>query len=211
MQIIDCEQNSPAWKAARMGIPTASMFAAVCQLPGPRGGSASARDTYLYKLAGEQLTGLQMANVNTATTRRGHDREQIAVDRYEFITGNQCEKVGFIRNDDLVRIGGVGASPDRLIDSDGLLEAKTREAHLQIELLLTDQLPPEHIYQIQGQLWVAERDWCDFICESPRLELFTKRVYRNDRMAAEIKVAVDQFNQDLEDVIYTIRRRIDDE
>jgi hypothetical protein len=59
MQIIDCEQGSPEWFAARAGIPTASEFHTVMAV-GKQGGKSVTRVAYLNKLAGEILTGEPM-------------------------------------------------------------------------------------------------------------------------------------------------------
>ncbi len=62
LEIFECEQNSPEWYQARMGIPTASQFSTVLMTKGVKGGVSKTRQTYLYKLAGEILTGESMEN-----------------------------------------------------------------------------------------------------------------------------------------------------
>jgi hypothetical protein len=66
MQIIECEQGSPEWFAARAGIPTASEFHTVMAV-GPKGGKSVTRVDYLNKLAGEILTGEPMASYSNET------------------------------------------------------------------------------------------------------------------------------------------------
>ena len=51
MKIIDCEQGSDEWFAARLGKVTASEFYNVLN-------KKTGRGTYMYKLAAERLTGL---------------------------------------------------------------------------------------------------------------------------------------------------------
>lgn len=195
MQIYrDIEQGTPEWFAVRAGIPTASMYSAV-MAKGKGGESSKTRRTYMLKLAGERLTGEPMDNYSNSHMERGHEHEPLARQAYTFLMGVEPEQVGFIRS------GDTGASPDSLVGSDGLLEIKSKLAHLHLEVLLSDKVPTEHIAQVQGQLWVAEREWCDFVSYCPRLELFRKRVYRDEKKIAEIAKAVDQFNAELHAIV----------
>lgn len=121
LEIIACEQGSPEWTQSRLGIPTASEFAAI--LTKGRGGAESkTRLSYLYKLAGERLTGEPMESISSFHMERGKLMEDEARSVYGFVTGRVCERVGFLRR------GKAGASPDALIGQDGLLEIKTNQA-----------------------------------------------------------------------------------
>ncbi|WP_248313038.1 YqaJ viral recombinase family protein [Bosea sp. F3-2] len=129
LEIVNCIQGSPEWAQARLGIPTASEFASI--LTKGRGGAESrTRQSYLYKLAGERLTGEVMACFSSPHLERGRLMEEEARSAYSFVTGLDCESLGFLRR------GQAGASPDALIGEDGLLEIKTKLPHLLIEALL---------------------------------------------------------------------------
>src|SRR4051812_4435301 len=108
MEILNMDQGSPEWFAARAGIPTASMFATV-MASGKNGGESKGRRTYMLKLAGEIITGEPMDNYSNGHMERGHVMEPEARDLYSFMTDAEPELVGFIRN------GRKGASPDSLI------------------------------------------------------------------------------------------------
>ena len=198
LDVLECDQNSEEWHRARMGIPTASMFATV-MAKGRSGGDSKTRKTYLHKLAGEILTGQPMESYGNAHMERGHELEQEASDAYAFIKEAQPERVGFIRN------GRAGASPDRLVGADGLLEIKTKLPHLMVETILRDDMPPEHRAQCQGQLWIAEREWIDLACYWPGMPLFIHRAYRDDAFIAELSEAVDAFNAELDQVVAKVR------
>lgn len=78
----------------------------------------------------------------------------------------------------------VGASPDGLIGSDGLLEIKvpfSREQHHTY-----GNGPGSAMWQVQGQLMCTGRAWADFVSfdpsERPELQLFTTRVQRDHAM-----------------------------
>lgn len=199
MQIFDCDQSSPEWYAARLGIPTASMFKTVMAV-GPKGGKSATRVDYLNKLAGEILTGEPMANFVSPDMERGKIMEDEARDLYAFMTGAELQRVGFIRS------GNAGASPDSLIGSKGGLEIKSAAAHIQVERLLADELPSEHKAQVHGSMWIAEREWWDFISYSPKLPLFVKRIYRDEDYIKSIALAVELFNVELQQTVEYIRR-----
>jgi len=186
IEIINCEQNSPEWFAARLGIPTASQFSTVMAK-----GQGKTRRTYMLKLLGERLTGEMTEGYSNAAMERGHEMEASARNAYAFESGNAPELVGFVRN------GEQGASPDALIMLDGILEIKTKAPHLQLDVILKGKVPTEHSAQIQGQLWVSEREWCDFVSYWPGLPLFVKRVYRDEEKISQIKEAVQLFNEEL--------------
>jgi hypothetical protein len=77
------------------------------------------------------------------------------------------------------------------------LEINTKLPHLISDLILKDELPPEHKAQTQGQLWVAEREWVDLICYWPSLPPFVKRAHRDEAYIKTLAVAVDKFNEEL--------------
>lgn len=200
MQIVACDQNTPEWHAARLGIPTASEFHTVLAKGTDRKSPSVTRRAYLHKLAGEIITGEPMEGYTNAHMERGKVMEDEAREMYSFMVETRPERVGFIRN------GNAGCSPDSIIGADGMLEIKTKLPHLLIDLLLKDEFPPEHKAQCQGQLWVAEREWIDIVVYWPRMPLFVKRAHRDEEYIATLAAAVDQFNSELTDLIEKVRR-----
>lgn len=198
MEIINCEQGTPEWFAARAGIPTASMFATV-MASGKGGGESVTRRKYLYQLAGEIITGEPMESFSNAHMERGKEMEAEARDTYAFIKGVSPEQIGFIRS------GDKGCSPDSLIGDAGMCEIKTKLPHLQIEVLLRGGCPPEHKAQCQGALWVAEREWIDFVSYWPKMPLHVARVVRDEDYIKELSEAVRIFNEDLAILVEKIR------
>jgi len=200
VEIIDCEQNSEEWLRARMGIPTASEFATV-MAKGKGSSPSKTRRTYMLKLLGERMTGEPAENFSNRHTDRGHEMEPEARDAYAFMTDNDPTQVGFMRN------GEKGASPDSLVGDSGLLEIKTKLPHLQLGVLDCGEVPAEHIPQTQGQIWVAEREWCDFASYWPGLPLFVKRVYRDEVYIKKLDAAIVQFLDEMNELHERIRAR----
>lgn len=195
MQIIrDLEQGSDEWLAIRMGIVTMSnMSALLVNGKGEEGFGAEAF-SYMNTLIGERITQ-EIADPFTGNrhTERGHELEPKARALYEAQTDLSCEQVAIILNH------GCGYSPDSLVGDDGLNEIKTKLPKYQVELILSDDVPKEHLAQCQGGLWVSDREWIDFISYWPGMPLFVKRLHRDETMIRKMAERVKTFYEILED------------
>ena len=198
VELLDLEQGTEAWFQVRAGLPTASEFATV-QARGKDGGESVTRRSYMLKLAGELLTGLPAPEgYRNADMDRGHDQEAEARSLYAF-TYEPVTRIGFIRN------GRKGASPDSLVGSAGGLEVKCAIPSVQIDRLLKGRVPPEHVAQVQGNIWVSEREWWDFMSYCPGLPPLIVRAPRDEAYIAQLSKAVDAFNSELDAVVASIR------
>lgn len=195
VQILTCEQGSVDWFAARRGIPTASEFSTVMAK-----GEGKTRKAYMLKLAGEILTEEPMESYSNGNMERGKVMEDDARTAYALLKDVDPVRVGFIRN------GDKGCSPDSLIGERKGLEIKTALPHIQIDRLMRNELPSEHRAQVQGSLWVAERDTWDFVSYWPKLPLFVKPVYRDEGYIANLAGEVARFNDELQKVVEQIRQ-----
>lgn len=197
VEVIDCEQGSDTWFTARLGIPTASRFADLMAK-----GEGKMRGRYLHELAAETLRGSpEPDSYSNAHMERGKAQEDEARQLYAFMTDHEPHQVGFLRN------GRAGASPDSLIGDAGGLEIKTALGHIQIERLKAGKLPPEHRAQVQGNLWISERQWWSFMSYSPGLPPLIVRVERDDAYIAELAKAVVAFNDELDMLVASLRSR----
>jgi hypothetical protein len=193
LEIFTCPQGSDEWRRARMGVPTASEFHSVLAK-----GQGKTRRKYMLELLGERLTGEPMAQFSNVHTERGHLLEPEARALYSFDVSEPLTQVGFIRRD------GVGCSPDSLVGEDGLLEIKTKLPHLQLEVLLDDRVPPEHMAQCQGALWVSGRKWLDFVSYCPGLPLFIKRLFPDEEYFVKLSEALTAFELEMRELAKTL-------
>lgn len=193
-EVVDVDQNSPEWYAARAGCVTASRFKDVLAK-----GQGKMRAAYLYQVAGEILTGKPMQTCKNAAMERGHEWEDEARNLYAFMKDVETQEVGF------VRMGRVGCSPDSLIDDDGMLEIKTKAPHLMVEIIDKDKTPPEHMAQLQGQLWIADREWVDLALYCQGFPLVVRRIHRDEEHITEIREGVDAFLADLDRVVARVQ------
>jgi len=199
IEIIDCEQNSPEWLAARCGVVTASRFKDVLAK-----GEGKTRSKYLYELTAEILRGYPEEDGYTnAHMERGHIQEDDARQLYAFINDVEPRRVGFVKD------GRKGCSPDSLIGDEGGLEIKTALGHIQAERLIRRVLPSEHKAQVQGSLWVTGRQWWDFCSYSPGLAPLILRVERDEEFIAQLAKAVDAFTEELDAIVASIRTHQD--
>jgi hypothetical protein len=202
IEVFDMEQGGEEWHRARMGIPTASMFATV-MARGRGGGLSLTRAKYLRQLAAEIVTDDPMPEgYISADMERGRIMENEARNYFTLIRQEQPQRVGFIRN------GNKGASPDSLLGTNSGLEIKSAAPHVQIERLEQDRLPLEYVCQVQGSMWVAEREHWEFISYCPKLPPLIVTVDRDEDKIAQIAEAVDMFNEELAMMVEWLKRLI---
>lgn len=190
LEIFNFEQGTPDWFEVRRGVVTASRFSDVLAK-----GQGITRRKYLLTLAGEAITGEVAESYSNAHMERGHVMEADARNLYAFAHDVEPELVGFMRR------GRAGASPDSLIGDEGLLEIKSKLPHLQLDVLDKGKLPSDHVAQVQGQLWISGRAWCDFVSYWPKLPLFVVRVERDEAYIASLSQAVADFVGELDSYI----------
>lgn len=195
MQIItNIEQGSQEWLDLRLGIVTCSELD--CLLVNGKGeaGFGAGAFTYMNTLIGERITG-EAADpfIGNRHTERGHELEGVARGLYQERCGVQTQQVAIILNH------GIGYSPDSLVGDPGLTEIKTKLPKFQVEVILSDEIPKEHIAQCQGGLWVSEREWIDFVCYWPGMPLFIKRAYRDEVLIRKLSERVKTFYELLDE------------
>lgn len=196
----DLEQGTPEWHAARCGVVTASVFATVMAKGRTAGTPSETRKKLLYQLAAEIITGEYVPTWDgNKHTERGHVMEPQVRDLYMATSPHECRQVGFMRR------GRIGCSPDTLVGDEGLLEIKTKLPHLQIEAVLAGKLPNEHVAQVQGQLLVSGRQWCDFRSYWPGLPELRVRVYRDLEYLSTLNQELHQFIHELDNLVAKIK------
>ena len=157
-------QGTPEWHALRLGKVTASRVADV--IAKTKSGPSASRAKYAGELIAERLTGTTGERFTNAAMACGTEQEPAARKTYEFYRDTDVEQVAFVLHP---TIGDSGASPDGLVDVDGLVEIKCPETHTHIETLLGQAVPAKYITQMQWQMACTGRAWCDFVSYDPRL------------------------------------------
>jgi len=177
MRIIDCKQQSEEWDRWRHR-PTASEFGKFCTPA--RGDYSSQATAYAAKIVAKKL-GVYTEPPPTFWMEWGTEHEPNAKLAYTKQTGREVQDVGFVVPDGT---DAYGCSPDGLVGEDGLIEIKCPAPETLISMhalrakanALPVELPLAYRPQVQGQLLITGRQWCDFYVWHPLLKPFLLRV-----------------------------------
>ena len=191
MKIIDCQQGTPEWFQSRRGIPSASNFDKIVTTKGEPSKQAQ---KYMWQLAGEAITESTEETYQNSAMLRGVELESEARIFYELVKDVQVEQVGFCIHD-----VGFGCSPDGIVGDDGIIEIKCPSLAVAVGYLLDGGLPTDYFQQVQGQLLVTDRKWCDFISYYPGLPPLIVRVEPDkkfiEKLHNELKLFCKNLNQ----------------
>jgi hypothetical protein len=173
MRVSDAIQGSEEWLETRLGRPTASNFG---KLITPTGKASTSAQSYIDELIAQRITGEIPEFFKSEAMQRGNDLEPIAKSLYEFTYDVDVKEVGLCLHDRYE----CGASPDGLVGLDGGLEIKCPLPHTHVSYLRDGCIPAKYIPQVQGCLWITEREWWDFMSYHPSMEDLIVRVYRDN-------------------------------
>lgn len=200
MILHDVIQGTTEWLAVRAGIPTASAFDRIVT---PKGKPSAQAEKYMHMLLAERIMGHPVLQVQTSWMGRGKELEGEAVLYYEGVRELDTTVIGFVTNDERT----IGASPDRFVGEDGLLELKVPAEHTHVGYLLTRAVDAEYYPQAQGQLWVTGREWLDIMSYHPEMPPAIIRVERDDGYIATLNEAVTRFSWTLERMAEELKGR----
>jgi putative phage-type endonuclease len=190
-------QGSPEWFALRVGKVTASRMADL--MAKTKTGFGASRANYMAELVAERLTGQPAERFTNSAMNWGTETEPQARAAYAFFRDMNVTETGFFNHP---KIAMSGASPDGLVGDDGLLELKCPNTATHIESLLSGAVAEKYILQMLWQMACTGRKWCDFASFDPRLppklQLFVKRIPRDEKRIAELEDAVRAFLSELD-------------
>lgn len=191
----DIEQNTEAWYDLRRGMVTASEFSTVLAQGRKRGDPSVERRKYMLTLISDRMGGAPADNYSNRYMERGKALEGDALTLYHALHAEPT-RVGFVkRNDD------VGCSPDAFVGDAGMVQIKTAAPSIQLERVLKPELPAEYVCQVQGELWVCEREWSDFVSYWPGLPLMVVRVHRDEKAIKSIELGVEMFLNEMRELM----------
>jgi hypothetical protein len=199
-------QRTIEWHQERLGKPTASRFADIKYARDGKSWSDKTM-TYMRELLAERLTG-QWNEAYGHAIDWGVEHEDEARELYQSQMKTKVDTVGFIQRD------GSGGSPDGVIPVGAgfkaVIEIKcpyNSSAHLDYILNGID----DHMAQIQGNIYFTDAIWCDFISYDLRmpegLQLFIKRVNRDEDYIADMMARVFKFTADLDEMEKKVREQ----
>lgn len=202
----DLEQGSDEWLQARCGIVTASVVGKLLTPKLQVADNETSRGV-TETLVAERLTGFVEYVHPTFDMQRGSLDEAYARDLYREQHA-PVREIGFATN----TFNGhtLGASPDGLIADLGGLEIKSPKAKTHLRTILADEVPAEHLPQIQTSMLVLEREWWDFESYAGGWPIYVKRVYADPAWHKAIRDALDKFEENAARMIDAYRAAVGD-
>jgi putative phage-type endonuclease len=203
-------QGTEEWFQQRLGKVTASRISDV--IAKTKTGISTSRQNYLIQLVSERLTGKKTDSYTNQAMQDGTEREPIARKLYESKTNSIVTEVGFF---DHPVIKNSGASPDGAVNSEeegkyaGLIEIKCPIETTHTNTLMSKSVPTKYIPQMQWQMACTNAKWVDFISFNPNfpdeLQVFIKRLDRDDDYIAELETEVIKFLEEIEQTIIKLK------
>lgn len=159
-------------------------------------------------LAAERITSHIEDTWITRDMERGIDAEPYARDLYAKHCADQpVTECGFMIRD--FRAFVLGYSPDGLVGDDGLIEIKAPRQKGHLSTVVSDEVPPHYMAQLQAGLLVSGREWIDFVSYSGGMHLWPKRVTPDLKWQAAIKAAVERAERAIDDLVTAYRQAVD--
>jgi putative phage-type endonuclease len=192
----DLVQGTPEWLAIRLGKFTASSALAIST-----GGAGL--ETLCFEKAAEIKTGKAAKESYTnGDMDRGNENEPLARNAYELETGSMVTIVGFVGKNKRV-----GCSPDGFVGEDGLLEIKCPNDVNYIKYILDPEIPKKYYLQMQMQMDVTGRKWCDYVVFNANFidrPIIIKRVERDEEAIEKIRLGTEKGSERVDGILAAI-------
>lgn len=204
-------QGSDEWHQARCGLLTASEIGLILT-PTLKIADNDKTRMHVWELAAQRITNYVEPTYVGDAMLRGHVDEITARGLYSERVAPVTE-TGFVTND---RWGfTLGCSPDGIVGDDGLIECKSRIQKYQIQTIVEHYrdggIPADYILQVQGQMLVTERKWCDFISYSGGLPMIPMRVEADPEIQDKIIEAATKMEVRINEAVADYQAAIESE
>lgn len=209
-QIIDCEQRSEEWYAARAGRFTGSVASDAMRTI-KSGAFSAARKHLRMRLALERITGKpQEDRFASAAMQHGIDKEPLALARHEIQSGLILSQPGFLQHTEVL----AGCSLDAAVmDGDrivGIVEGKAPESATHFEYLRTRKIPDDYFWQCTHNLWISGAEWCDFCSFDDRfmapLDYLCVRIYADPKAIRAYEIEALRFLAEVDEEMDAINK-----
>lgn len=184
----DIEQQTDAWFEAKLGKFSGSDFHIML------GNSQTKKDFMWEKFSEIKYQDSDKEDFSTYYMERGKVLEHEARRMYNVTKEIVVKEVGLVE-DDGEFAGYAVCSPDGLVGDDGIIEIKCLSAkfHEQYTNPISDKyeyIKPEYRTQVQYNLLITDRKWCDFVYYHPRAGIHVIHIERDEEYIEKIKTAL---------------------
>ena len=204
--IREINQKEQEWHGKRLGRLTSSKFDVMMKTGRSKGDRFSATCmAYIYEKIAE-ISIQAPHHVSSQAMEWGLDNEPEAIREYERASSQKVESCvhRFFEYGEWA-----GGTPDGLVGTDGIIEVKCPfNPANHIETLLSEQIPSKYYAQVQGNMMVTNRKWCDFISYDPRqangMNLVILRIYRDEEFIEMLKERIDEVRIKMQELMERI-------
>lgn len=212
LKIVNVEQGTDEWKAARCGRVTASKIKDILS-KGKSGAESAGRRDYRMHLACEILTQTPQDDAFFSKEMQwGVDQEPNARDAYMASEGVIVEQVGMVIHPKEDR---AAASPDGMVNWDGihspegLIEIKCPKTATHIGYIQAGGVPTDYQPQMTWQMACTGTKWVDFVSYDPRLpenlQLYICRFQPSEAQIREVEQEVARFLDEVDCLVNTLK------
>lgn len=191
MNFHNIPQNTPEWGLLRIGRITASNFGTIMANEGKSFGEPAKR--YASRIAVESILGSKLPDYQNDFMVRGTEFEEQARYWYEQENLVTVEPGGFMED------GCFGGSADGRVSPDGLIEIKTTIYSTHFERWKNKDYDSAYGWQIQGNIWLYDARWLDFISYCPEFpankRIYVFRVERDEEKIKRLQARLNEFKQ----------------
>jgi hypothetical protein len=200
-------QGNDEWRQARCGSVGASDAPRVVRRT--KTGYSADRESLMAEKVLERLTLTPVEIFKTQAMLQGTAREPEARLLYQMVRGVEVEEAGLVTHP---TIKGSHASPDGFVTGiSGLIEIKSPLPAAHLNTLLTETISEAHLVQMAWQMACTGRVWCDFVSFNPdfppAMQLWIKRVNRDQKFIGELESEIAQFVREVEQKVDRLSRR----
>jgi len=140
--------------------------------------NGSGLKTYILEKLVDKYSSAEKEIYSNEHMERGNELEGQARSLYWLETGKEVQEVGFCELDEYT-----GCSPDGMIGEKGLIEIKCPTDKNFLKLLIEKKISSSYVWQMQMQMYVTGRKWCDFVAYCPNFE----KSFYIERVEADIE------------------------
>ena len=186
--ITDYEQHSDEWYQAKLGKFSGSDFHIML-------GNSQTKKDYLWgKYSERKYQDSDKEEYQSFYMERGNILEYEARRVYSALYEVDVNEVGLVEDDGEFDDYAV-CSPDGLVGDDGIIEikclvAKYHEQYTNPDSDKYEYIEPKYRTQVQYNLFITDRKYCDFVYYHPRAGIHVIRIERDEDYIDKIKTAL---------------------
>lgn len=201
----ELEQGSDDWLEARRGLITASELNLILT-PTLKVANNEKTRAHAYELAAQRLSGYTEPQWIGDNMLRGWADEIKARDRYSEEIAPVVEVGGMCRDFGTFKLW---ASPDGLIGDNEGLEVKSRIQKHHLATIASNEVPQEHMLQVQANLLVSGRSVWNYVSYCGGWPMWIIRVEPDPVVQQAIIDACEAFEEKVQEVMRLYQSRLD--